>query len=270
MTPHRVSIRATGFREPGSKVKAPVAGERGRADAFAAAAHPPRPVAGAVFFDLDRTLISRPTPLALSATFRRGGFVRKRDLVRIALWQLVFALPGVDGTRRASVEGMSLLRGLPVATLQELIGNAMEDVLRPLLFTDSLDLLARHRARGERAYIVSASLYEIVAHVAADLGFDGAIGSTCEIVDGVYTGRSLTACYGPHKAEAVRDLASREGIDLALSTGYSDSSSDLEFLEIVGHPVVINPDRRLRRIAAARGWPILQFRNLVQPRPSGA
>ena len=220
-----------------------------------------------MFFDLDRTLISRPTPLALSATFRRGGHVRKRDLVRAAAWQLIFALPGVDGTRRASVEGMSLLRGLPVATLQDLLGDAMEEVLRPLLYAGALDLLERHRARGERAYIVSASLYEIVAHVADDLGFDGAVGSTCEIVDGIYTGVSLTACYGPHKAEAVRGLAAREGIDLAASTGYSDSASDLEFLEVVGHPVVVNPDRKLRRIAEARGWPVVRFRRL-SPHPA--
>jgi HAD superfamily hydrolase (TIGR01490 family) len=218
----------------------------------------------AAFFDLDRTLISRPTPLALAGTFRRRGLLRKRDLLRATLWQLVFMLPGVDGTRRASVDGMSLLRGLPVDSLQELLGEAMEDVLRPLLFADSLSLLELHRARGERTYIVSASLYEIVKHVADDLGFDGALGSTCEIINGVYTGASLRALYGPHKADGVRELADREGIDLTASTGYSDSFTDLAFLETVGNPVAINPDRQLRRIAKTRGWTILRFEKLNQ------
>ncbi|MEP6893538.1 MAG: HAD family hydrolase [Gaiellaceae bacterium] len=218
----------------------------------------------AAFFDLDRTLISRPTPVALSGTFRRSGLLRRRDLVQAVLWQLVFMLPGVDGTRRASVQGMSLLRGLPVASLQELLGEAMEDVLRPLLYADPLALLTRHRDDGHRTYIVSASLQEIVEYVANDLGFDGAIGSTCEAVDGVFTGRSLRPCYGPHKAEAVRELAAREGIDLSASTGYSDSHTDLTFLETVGHPVAINPDRKLRRIAKTRGWPILRFEKLVR------
>jgi HAD superfamily hydrolase (TIGR01490 family) len=173
-------------------------------------------------------------------------------------------LPGIDGTRRAAVDGMSLLRGLPVASLQELLGEAMEDVLRPLLFADSLSLLEWHRARGHRTYIVSASLHEIVKHVADDLGFDGAIGSTCEITDGVFTGTSLRALYGPNKADGVRELAAREGIDLAASTGYSDSFTDLAFLETVGNPVTINPDRQLRRVARTRGWPILRFEKLNQ------
>ena len=150
----------------------------------------------AAFFDLDRTLISRPTPLALASTFRRRGLLTRRDLVRATLWQLLFLLPGVDGTRRASVDGMTLLKGLPVATLQEILGEAMETVLRPLLFAEPLELLERHRTAGEPTYIVSASLHEIVQYVADDLGFDGAIGSTCEIVDGVFTGVSLQPCYG--------------------------------------------------------------------------
>ena len=221
----------------------------------------------AAFFDLDRTLISRPTPIALASSFRRRRLLRKRDLLRATLWQLIFMLPGVDGTRRASVEGMSLLRGVPVASLRELLGEAMEDVIRPLLYAEPLELLEHHRVRGERTYLVSASLFEIVQHVADDLGFDGALGSTCEIVGGVFTGKSLRPCYGPHKAAAVRELAIRQRIDLAASTGYSDSSSDLAFLETVGNPVAINPDRRLRHIAKRRGWPILRFDTLL-PSPT--
>ena len=195
----------------------------------------PRTTRSAAFFDLDRTLISRPTPLALAGTFRRQASTETSPSAGHAL-ELIFMLPGIDGTRRASIDGMILLRGLPVASLQELLGEAMEDVLRPLLFADSLSLLERHRARGDRTYIVSASLYEIVKYVADDLGFDGAIGSTCEITDGVFTGTSLRALYGPHKADGVRELAESEGIDLTLSTGYSDSFTDLAFLETVGNP----------------------------------
>jgi phosphoserine phosphatase len=57
----------------------------------------------------------------------------------------------------------------------------------------------------------------------------------------------------------VRELAAREQIDLGESTAYSDSHTDLPFLEAVGHPVAVNPDRELRRLAADRGWPVLRF-----------
>jgi phosphoserine phosphatase len=58
----------------------------------------------------------------------------------------------------------------------------------------------------------------------------------------------------------VRELAAREGYDLAQCTAYSDSHTDLPFLETVGHPVAVNPDRALRRIAAQRSWPVVELR----------
>ena len=154
---------------------------------------------------------------------------------------------------------MKVLAGFSVADMQRLVGDAMEDVLRPLVYQEPLRLVQRHREQGERVYIVSATLQEIVDHIADDLGFDGAIGSTCEIVDGVYTGRTLRAAHGEGKAAALRELAAVEELDLDASTAYSDSYSDVPFLEAVGHPVAANPDRRLRAIAAARGWPVVQF-----------
>ena len=57
------------------------------------------------------------------------------------------------------------------------------------MYQEPLELVPRHRERGEPVYIVSATLQEIVEELARELGFDGAIGSTCEIVDGVYTSR---------------------------------------------------------------------------------
>lgn len=216
---------------------------------------------GAAFFDLDRTLISRATPLALAGSFRRSRLVRRRDLVRAAAWQLIFLVRGVGSNevRRAAEDGMRLLKGVPVAAVEEVLGDAMERVLRPLIYSEPLALVQEHRERGERVYIISASLQQIVQHIADDLDFDGAIGSTCEIVDGVYTGRALQPCYGAFKADAVRAIAQREGLDLSASTAYSDSHTDLAFLEAVGHPTAVNPDQKLRRISARRGWPILEF-----------
>jgi len=86
-------------------------------------------------------------------------------------------------------------------------------------------------------------------------GFDGALGTIVEVEDGKYTGRATRPLHAENKARCIREL----GYDLAASTAYSDSHTDLPFLEAVGHPVAVNPDRRLRRIASARGWPVLEF-----------
>jgi HAD superfamily hydrolase (TIGR01490 family) len=215
----------------------------------------------AAFFDLDRTVIKRSSVLALAGSFRRVGLISRWGLAKSAFWQVLFVLRGASAetVRAAAEEGMKILDGFSVDEMRRLVGDAMEPVLRPLVYDEPLHLIERHRARGERVYIVSATLQEIVEHIADDLGFDGAIGSTCEIVDGRYTGRSLRAAHGEGKAQAVRELAAAEGIDLHGSTAYSDSYSDVPFLETVGHPVAANPDKKLRRIARERGWPVVDF-----------
>ena len=218
-------------------------------------------MAAAAFFDLDRTVIRRSSVLALAGSFRRVGLISRTDLVKSVFWQVLFVLRGASAerVRSAAEDGMKILDGFSVEDMRRLVGGAMEPVLRPLVYDEPLHLLRRHRDRGERVYIVSATLQEIVEHIAFDLGFDGAIGSTCEIVDGVYSGKTLRAAHGVGKAEALRELAAAEGIDLAASTAYSDSHTDVPFLEAVGHPVAVNPDRRLKRIAYLRGWPTIAF-----------
>jgi len=219
-------------------------------------------VPAAAFFDLDRTLLSRSSSLALAGSFRRRGLIRRRQLVKAAIAQLLFVRFGADEStvRRTAERGMEVLDGVPVEDVREIVAEAMEPVLKPLVYREALDLAASHATAGERTYIVSGALQELVEALAGELGLDGALGSQCEIVDGVYTGRPKRALYGPAKAGALEDLAVREEIDLSASTAYSDSHTDLAFLECVGKPVAVNPDRELRRVATDRGWPVLRFR----------
>jgi HAD superfamily hydrolase (TIGR01490 family) len=221
----------------------------------------------AAFFDLDRTLLRRSSALALAGSFREHGVIGRGQLAKAAAWQLLFAARGASAetVRKASEDGLMILKGFRVDDLRNLVATAMEPILKPLVYQEPLQLVTRHRERGEPVYIVSATLQEIVEELARELGFDGAIGSTCEIVDGVYTGRSLRAAHGEGKAAAIRELAAEQGLDLTASTAYSDSRTDLPFLEAVGNPVVVNPDRELRRIALQRGWPILGFDELAYP-----
>jgi HAD superfamily hydrolase (TIGR01490 family) len=223
----------------------------------------------AAFFDLDRTVLRRSSALALAGAFRKRGVIGNRQLAKAAVWQLIFAARGLnpEATGRAVEDGLKLLRGLSPGELRTLVADAMEPSLKPLVYREPLELVAEHRRRGEPTYIVSAALEEITEAIAAELGFDGAIGSRCEVVDGVYTGRCLRACHGEGKAAAVRALAANKGIELSSSTAYSDGASDLPLLEAVGRPVAVNPDAELRRIARARGWEILEFRGRLYARP---
>ena len=214
-------------------------------------------MSAAAFFDLDRTLLRRSSALALAPAFRARGLISRRQLAKAAAWQLLFIARGAshEAVQRASVDGLTILRGFAPEEMRTLVTDSMERVLRPLVYAESLDLVERHRGRGEPVYIVSATLQEIVEAIAEDLGFDGALGTVCEVENGVYTGRALRPLHAENKARCIREL----DYELADCTAYSDSHTDLPFLEAVGHPVAVNPDRGLRRVAAERGWPVLEF-----------
>ena len=124
-----------------------------------------------------------------------------------------------------------------------------------------------HRQAGDKIYIISAAPEEIVRPLGELLGVDGSLASRGEIDDlGCYTGKMEFYCYGPNKAIAIEQLATEHGIDLANSSAYSDSATDIPMLEIVGHGVAVNPGKVLAATALERGWEILNFTKPVRIR----
>ena len=232
----------------------------------------------AAFFDLDKTIISRSSSLALSRPLYRAGMVSRGQLLRGAYAQLVYLLVGADENKMERLkEGMlALTKGWDRSEVERLVQDVILDVIDPYVYQEALDLIELHRSEGRRIYIVSSSPEEIVRPLARHFGVSGVIATRAEIGDdGRYTGELEYYAYGEQKAEAILALAARVGIDLAGSYAYSDSITDLPMLEAVGHPSVVNPDRGLRKEANERGWPVLVFSRPVSlrdriPAPSGA
>jgi HAD superfamily hydrolase (TIGR01490 family) len=223
----------------------------------------------AAFFDLDKTVISRSSSLALSRPMYRAGMVSRAQLLRGAYAQLVYLLVGADERKMERLkEGMlALTKGWDRAEVERLVEDVILEVIDPYVYQEALDLIELHRSEGRLIYIVSASPEEIVRPLARHFGAAGVVATRAEVgPDGRYTGELEFYCYGEEKAEAITELAERMGIDLSGSYAYSDSSTDLPMLEAVGHPVAVNPDRDLRREAEERGWPIRDFRRPVRLR----
>jgi phosphoserine phosphatase len=126
-----------------------------------------------------------------------------------------------------------------------------------------LETAWRHQDAGVPVYIVTAASQELAETMASVFELDGGIGMRSEIRDGVYTGRPAGPfTYREGKAEAIREVAAREDYDLSESFAYSDSESDLPMLRAVGHPVAVNPDAELLRVARAEGWQVVTFDRL--------
>lgn len=223
----------------------------------------PTPPATAAFFDLDNTLLHGSALYFIGRGLHRHGVVSTDDVLRTVWQQLVFRMAGERHGHVSSVRERSLAfgTGLEVGPLVALAERIYDESIATRILTETLALARSHLARGQEVFIVTAAPIELARIVADRLGLTGALGTVSEVEAGHWTGRLAGEfLHGPAKAEAIRTLAAERGWDLARCAAYSDSLNDLPMLECVGEPHAVNPDRRLAAHAAARGWPIHNFR----------
>lgn len=236
-----------------------------------------RPTRSAAFFDLDKTVIAKSSTLAFSKPFFDQGLINRRAVLKSTYAQFLFLMSGADHDQMDRMRSYitTMCTGWDVEQVKSIVGETLHDIVNPLVFAEAAELIADHKLCGRDVVVVSASGEEIVAPIARALGATHAMATRMVVEDGKYTGEIAFYCYGEGKVAAIRELAAREGYALEHCYAYSDSVTDIPMLEAVGHPAVVNPDRALRKEAAARGWPVLNFSRPVSlrdriPAPSGA
>jgi HAD superfamily hydrolase (TIGR01490 family) len=223
----------------------------------------------AAFFDLDKTIIAKSSVLAFGRPFYREGLLSRRSIVKSLYAQVVFMLVGADEEKmeKLRVAMSAMTRGWNRDHVASIVRDTLTDVIEPIIYAEALELFDEHHAAGREVVIVSSAPMEVVKPLSEFLGADDAIGTRAALdADGNYTGELEFYAYGARKAEAVRLLAAREHINLAMSYAYSDSITDLPMLEVVGHPVAVNPDKELARIARERDWEVREFERPVRLR----
>ena len=216
----------------------------------------------AAFFDLDKTVIATASMVAFGRPLYDEGLISRRTVLRSLYGQLVYMHLGASDEKlqRIRESVLTLTRGWDQQRIREIVRETLEQVVEPIVYREALELIDEHRSAGRRVFIVSASPEEIVEPLGAYLGVDEVIASRASIDDdGRYTGEMERYAYGPFKAEIMHEVAEQQGIDLAASYAYSDSYTDAPMLEIVGHPVAVNPDRVLLKLARERGWEVRPF-----------
>jgi HAD superfamily hydrolase (TIGR01490 family) len=215
----------------------------------------------AAFFDLDKTIIAKSSTLAFSRSFYEGGLINRRSVLRSAYSQFVYLAGGADHDQMQRMRDYlsALCAGWEVQTVKDIVADTLHNIVDPLVYDEAVGLIEEHHVAGRDVVIVSSSGSEVVEPIGEMLGADRVIATRMVIEDGRYTGEIEFYAYAEEKAAAIRELAEREGYDLADCYAYSDSATDAPMLEAVGHPVAVNPDRALRRLAAERRWPTVVF-----------
>ena len=222
----------------------------------------------AAFFDLDKTILATSSALAFARPFYRGGLISRSDVVRSAYAQFIFLASGADHDQMETMRRYmsDLVTGWDVAKVRDIVAETIDVIIDPAIYDEAVALIEEHRASGRDVVIISSSGTEVVEPIGERLGVDIAVGSQLGIEDGRYTGEILFYAYGEGKAQAMRELAAERGYDLTASYAYTDSITDLPMLNLVGYPTAVNTDDDLRRIAAERDWPVLDFARPVSLR----
>jgi HAD superfamily hydrolase (TIGR01490 family) len=224
------------------------------------------PVSAVAFFDLDKTIIAKSSTLAFTRPMFRAGLLSGSTLAKAGIAQAYYQAFGADHDQleRVKNELSAMTRGWDRTEVEALVTETVDEVVTPLVYAEALAIMEEHRGSGRRVVVISASPEEIVRPLCRYLGIDDVIATRAAVdEEGRYTGELELYAYGPGKAEAMREMAVAEDIDLDASYAYSDSITDLPMLEAVGHPVVVNPDSALRAIAEERGWEIRRFESAV-------
>ncbi|WP_054816922.1 HAD-IB family hydrolase [Nocardia arizonensis] len=219
----------------------------------------------AAFFDLDKTVIAKSSAFVFSKPFFAQGLLNRRVVLESSYAHFLYMLSGADHDQmeRMRAHLTNMCAGWDVEQVKSIVAETLHDLVDPLIYAEAVDLIADHRIRGHDVVIVSASGEEIVGPIAAALGVSHTEATRMVVEDGKYTGDVEFYCYGVGKVTAIEKLAASEGYDLSRCYAYSDSVTDLPMLSAVGYPTAVNPDRALRREAAARDWPVLTFSNPV-------
>jgi putative phosphoserine phosphatase/1-acylglycerol-3-phosphate O-acyltransferase len=227
----------------------------------------PSTVRTAAFFDYDGTIIAGYSILAFLKERVRQRQVGAADLARTLVSVAQSALGRID-SRELIARGMHEWSGLRLVEMDALGERLFASELRDRIYPEIRALVAEHRRRGHLVAIATSAAPFQVESVARDLGIEHVLCTRLEVRDGVLTGKSRgPILWGRAKADAVREFARHEHIDLRRSYFYSDGDEDVALMGQVGHPRPTNPRPGLELKAREAGWPVQRFDSRGSPGP---
>jgi len=214
----------------------------------------------AALFDLDRTLLDTSSGRLYALYMRRHGLMSRVEMARVTWWSVLTELGLLDMSDMIP-RLLASAAGDDEAAMRERCDRWFAEDVAPHMTQRGQARVREHQAQGHVVALLSASTQFVVGPMAAALGIPGQFVCTHLVSrDGRLTGEAEEpVCYGPGKVVWAERFAAEHGADLSASYFYTDSISDLPLLERVAHPVAVNPDPRLGRLARKRGWPIERF-----------
>ncbi len=213
-------------------------------------------------FDLDNTL------LAGDSDYLWGRFVVERGLVDKASYDAQNQRFYED-YKRGELDVRAYLRfalepltRYPAEELHALRAEFLQEIIRPIVLEAGQELVRDHAHRGHVTMIITATNRFITGPIAELFGVEHLLATTPEFRGGRYTGEVIDEpTFREGKVKALDIWLAERSEQPRQSWFYSDSHNDLPLLEKVTNPVAVDPDKQLRELAQARGWPVISLRN---------
>jgi HAD superfamily hydrolase (TIGR01490 family) len=216
----------------------------------------------AAFYDLEGTLVRTNLvhTLAFYAKRQQGLWQTARKSVETLAKLPFFGVTDLYSRNVFNEVFFKSYSGLSHDRLRYFSDELFEEVLKPAVYPGTQELIAQGKKIGQRQVVITGALDFTIERLMDYLGIDDYKANHMEFVNGYSTGRIIPPVMASAtKAQWIREYAERENISLSDSYSYSDSISDLPMLSIVGHPVAVNPDFRLKQTALQHDWAILDL-----------
>lgn len=211
------------------------------------------------YFDMDRTVLRDSSGMLYMRYLWRHGQTDWRSMLLSSWYAAQYKLGLLNFPLVLAKLAASVADSSEEAT-RELCQRFFDEMMVNYVAPRAVQRINEHRNQGHRVTLISASTPYVVGPLASHLGIEEYLCTRLEIVDGHFTGKIIEpGCYGPGKVHWAREYAQRHNADLTQAYFYTDSCSDRPLLELVGHPVAVNPDPRLKSLAAQRNWPVEYF-----------
>ncbi|PTL77397.1 HAD family phosphatase [Vitiosangium sp. GDMCC 1.1324] len=212
------------------------------------------------FFDLDKTLLAVNSGSLWVRRELALGHITRMQALRASMWLARYHL-GFVAMQDAVREAIRHLQGTGEQHMRERTVRFYAEMVRSQFRPGALRAVEEHRSAGDRLVLLTSSSGYMSELVTRDLSLDAALCNRFEVdASGLHTGRPLgEVCFGEGKRFYAQAYAAEAGVPLSECAFYTDSYSDLPVLEVVGRPVAVHPDRRLRREALRRGWSVVDW-----------
>lgn len=213
-----------------------------------------------IFFDIDGTMVEGQTQVMLARYLFHHKMVDTFFILRVLIWFLGFKLGLVRSVESIMNRSFSFFKGSQMGEMNQIIDDFFHRDVVCKLYPEAISIIREYKASGDYIFLLSNTIQPIVDLLVVYLKLSGGVGTGLSTNNGIYAGAIKgKAVYGVEKVRRATELIKDNRLDGLDVVVYSDHNSDYPILEFSDYPHVVNPDKKIKKVARKNNWPILYF-----------